>query len=580
MPSPCGDPPQDGSDSGAFELGCALQALKARDIARYVELVTPLVGDAERAARLWHLLASNHGSEFDLLELLLMWPQADAATWLLAPAVAHLGALTFEEAMALLVFSGRVDQSYHRSIVEALQPHVAHDPALGERLGEALKTGSFSSKQLLVWAGSFCGGAGVTAVTYAISLPEGDEGADRLLAAVLCCLPMQEPGVQQFVREHEAMLVERVAGSVFSTGREAWFALGVLTQTSAKAVELLAEAATSGNADAMDAISVTLHSGDTECIGASGVKVGEIVDRLLHAALGNLGLRQKVSRLLAALVYRGNLRSFVVGRLEALGQVTQVDAGELFAEAFDALAQYRDAFASVLTSWLIWDHVSLGALRSLLSRCSSSPELVALESTSYAAAPVERRAAAGLRLLALCYHGPVLCRFIGLLAETPTLQPEGLQQAAALLNEAFLEYPTATVDFLKSRTRVAMRREPYAAVYRGVLTNALRWQRLLAKLPKVAELRPSAAEFQALSAMRWRQNKEILRMARERSVLASLAKQVHVAQGKRVASHVSHGLPRVSTMVERSYTMELPSSEVADPVGGALRRIQRLSRAK
>lgn len=574
------DGPQGDSDRGASELDHALDALKARDFMRYVGLIAPLLGNGDSATRLWQFLATRHGIELDLIEILLIWPQASDATLFLAPAVAHLAALTFTEATALLAFSDRVDQGYHRSIVEVLQPHMTRSPALGERLGESLKTGAFSSKQLLVWAGSYCAGVGATALTYALSLPEEDGGADRLRAAILWCLPMQAPGVLELVRAHEAMLVERVAASAPSTGREAWFALRTLGQVSAKAVEVLAEAATSGNADAMDAISDTLLSESTDYVGTSRVEVSEIVDGLLQSALGNPGMRQKVSRLLANLIYRGYLRSLVVSRLEALGQVRQMDAVELFPEAFDALGQYGGEFASVLTSWLIKEQISFGALRSLLSRCSSSPVLVALEPAAYAAAPVERRATAGLRLLALCYDGPVLCRFIEFLAETPALQPDGLQQAAALLNEVFLEYPTATVDFLKPRTRAAMRCVPYAMVYRTVLANALRWQRLLAKLPKVAELRPSAAELQALSAMRWRQNKEILRTARERSVLASLAKQVHVAQGKRVASHVSHGPPTVSTMVERSYTMELPSSEVADPVGGALRRIQRLSREK
>lgn len=67
---------------------------------------------------------------------------------------------------------------------------------------------------------------------------------------------------------------------------------------------------------------------------------------------------------------------------------------------------------------------------------------------------------------------------------------------------------------------------------------------------KIAELRPTDSELQALRQMMWRRNREVLRIAHERSVFASLATHVHVAQGHRFASHVSHSPPQVSQMVE------------------------------
>lgn len=564
------------------QFDTAVEALKTRNFARYVEVVTPLAKD-ESAKDLWKVVGAKHGTELDLVELLLAWPQNDTrrAIRLLAPAIAQAPELSLAQARVLLEFTARVEQAHLHLVAEALRPHMAREPALGEQLGESLRTSALApDEQVRVWAGSFCAGAGAMALKYALSLAVGDVGGDRLRATILIFLPMLQPDVLELVRAHEAALVERVVASVATTGRAAWFALGALGQASAKAVETLTAAATSGDPAAVDAISTLLYSAKTSCVGASSIRVDDLVEELLRVALRNSELRNVVGQVVASLVHVDALRGIVVAKLDALGQVLEVNAVTHFEEAFDAICDYEDTFASVLTAWLVREGVSFNALRSLLSKCSSSRAPVALAPAAYSAAPLERRAAAGRRLLALCYNGPVLCRFISLLAETPALQPEGLEQAAALLDQVFLEYPTATVEFLKPRTRAATRREPHAPVYRAVLANALRWERVLARLPRLAELRPSDAELQALRVMMWRRNREVLRIARERSVFASLATQVHIAQGHRFASHVSHNPPQVSQMVQRSHAMELPSSELADPVGGALRRIRTLSAAK
>jgi hypothetical protein len=71
-----------------------------------------------------------------------------------------------------------------------------------------------------------------------------------------------------------------------------------------------------------------------------------------------------------------------------------------------------------------------------------------------------------------------------------------------------------------------------------------------------------------------------MRGAAERSVFASIFTNVHLAQGRRFATHTAHGAPQIAEMQQASHSIELPSSELADPVGGMLRRAKTLSASR
>jgi hypothetical protein len=160
------------------------------------------------------------------------------------------------------------------------------------------------------------------------------------------------------------------------------------------------------------------------------------------------------------------------------------------------------------------------------------------------------------------------------------MQPHGLQIADQLLSQAFLEYPNATLAFLQRKTSSVPKSAPYAPLYRTVCANALRWKRILGKLPRLKELKPSAEQWSAVAAQRHRVNRQIWKLAEQRSVFAAISTKLHICQGHRFASHLGHGAPQVSTMQHSSHSIELPSSEVSDPVGGFLRRMAILSLAR
>ncbi|MCY1551252.1 hypothetical protein D9M68_875690 [compost metagenome] len=149
-----------------------------------------------------------------------------------------------------------------------------------------------------------------------------------------------------------------------------------------------------------------------------------------------------------------------------------------------------------------------------------------------------------------------------------------------MLQVLFDEYPAATDKFLKEKAKACSRSAPEARSYRAVYASVLRWRRVLERLPALQELRPTDNELHILRTLKSRLNREILRGAAERSIFANMVSSAHVAQGRKVVIRTPHGSPQVVAMGEASHSIELPSSELADPMRGHLNRIQLLRDAR
>lgn len=205
---------------------------------------------------------------------------------------------------------------------------------------------------------------------------------------------------------------------------------------------------------------------------------------------------------------------------------------------------------------------------------------VVLDVGRLASADAERRINVARRLLALTYDGPTLCGFIQIFAEETMLQPSGVGTAGEMLNYAHDEFPSAAHAFLKAKAHAAPKGSHFRAMYRSLYCNALIWRRELGRLPVAGELQAESRQAQALWAMQNRHNRDILRGARAQSIFASMSINLHIAQGQRVVSHQGMQTSAIVDLQSHSQTMELPNSEIADPVGGVLRRWKLLRNAK
>jgi hypothetical protein len=563
------------------EAGALLGALEMGAWEEYVKLV----GEFEKArgkGTLWPVLARAHPSRIDILERLLAWPAPGVTLALrkLMPAVEHLEHLGLEDAVRFLEFANRPGPSFRHGVALQLQPHISSSADLGTKLGDALRRGDLRGDGAArVWAGAFSAAAPEQAARFALACATRADSDAALLATLLQFIPAKDPKVLALLGPREAELTASLLAGVQSNGRDVWVALTAIMDWSAAATNALNTAVRAAEVDAVIAMSNAMYQVSGTTVGAAAIPLDQLVDHLLGLALSNDEVRQSVDSGVEALLYREALRPTVLPCIAKL-RAADTDVAERLPEMFSALGEKQSDFTWLLTRWLVDEGTTFAAVRSLLSRCSAQQAPVGLDADVFRAAPTARKVVAARRLLALTHDGPVLCRFIADLAEGPALQPHGLELAAQMLNAAFAEYPGATVEFLRERTKTTRRTEPFAAVYRGVYANALKWRRVLKRLPPRKELRPTDGQLHVLRAMRQRINREIMRTAGERSVFAGLFTSVHVAQGQRFTSHTADSEPQVFDMQASSHSMELPSSELSDPVGGMLARAKQLAASR
>lgn len=531
---------------------------------------------------LWSALAVAHGDTLDVLERLLAWPVDGiraSMRWLM-PTVEHLKQLPLDDAKRFLLYSTRVPPSFRHAVAELLRPHLARSPELGPQLGEWVRSTFVQNDGAArVWASAFSGGAPEAAARYVVSLRTGSASDLSLMAQLIQFLPIASEHVRAVIVPVEADLANALAGHAPDPSDDSWHALACIADASPVATETLMHAVESGKPGAIEAMCHWLHRVTGPTLGATSASVENVLSNLLRHARHDAQVRPAVDSVVAGMFYRASMRSTA---LQCVGALSEVDGdlNEMFPETIDALCESSVEFTRQLTTWLLAEGVTFAAVRSLLARCGQRQAHATIDPAVFAAATAHRKVVAARRLLALTHDGPALCQFIGCLAESPALQPDGLNMASQMLNEAFAEYPTATEEFLKERTRSVPRSEPFAVVYRGVYANVLRWRLVLRRLPLLNELKPTDAQLQALRAMRQRLNREIMRGAEEKSVLASIFTKVHLAQGRRFATHTPYGPPQIAEMQESSHSIELPSSERADPVGGMLRRASTLAASR
>ncbi len=533
----------------------------------------------ESADVLWSGLGAAHGVSLDLFAQLNGWPNAGirVAVRRLMPAVAKVVSLKLSDAVQFLKFAERVPLTFRHAAAEQLQPHIAANPELGTQLGEAQVRGDVAGEGAMrAWAGAFAAGAPAAAATYAARLlaSVGDP-SDTQLQALLQCLDVKQAEVVAVLQPVQAKLTVRLLAGTREPARSypAWMALTVVTAFSASAMAALQQGLEDGEASALVAAGHWLQMQASDMVSVAALPLENLARTMLRHAVDKDEARRAVDSAISSLLYRNLTRPLVLPCVADLGSLDE-DVTQLFPQTLSAVCEHQTDFVSLLTRWLLAPDVTFTAVRSLLSRCTAGQ--AGLDTAMFASAGPDRKVAAARRLLGLTHNGPVLCQFISVLAESTALQPDGLNMAAQMLNEAFVEYPNATVEFLQVRTRPSERKEAFSHVYRGVYANALRWRRVLARLPRLNELRPADTQLHALRAMRSRMNREILRVANEHSIFAALSTKMNIAQGRRFVVRTEHGLTSISEMQHASHAIELPSSELADPVGGVLRRARRL----
>jgi hypothetical protein len=548
----------------------ATLALQAGNWAKYVSLVRDL--DSSNDDEFLAGLAKQHPSVINLLDALSVVKEQDCfevCTWLL-PVVGHLSSFSLSDAKQLLEVAEVLDLAHRYVPAEQLSPHIVARPELGNELGEYLRSiDLLGDASAFVWAGAFAGAAPVVAATYLAKLLTGADIDTRLAAILTTCLPYRNEEVQKIVASFEPALAHSLAGSTETCRDVAWRALCRIASKSRAASNVLNGALNSGIPDASIAIANSLHLIDDPAANlVIGTSLEELINCLFQFCLSESETRRHVDAAIGSLFHRPLLRPIVTEATRKLGQFGN-DMVELFPDVFNALANQRDEFATVLTDWLGSPDTCFDSLASLLSMCTHARAPIVLDEVAFAAQSGDQRTKAARRLLSLLHNGPTLCKFCALIAEMTALGPERFHLAGQMLDNVFMEYPAATEEFLKFKAST-LADVPDAQIYRDIYANVLEWRGVLESLPIRKELLPTDSEMQVLRARKLRISREVMRMASERSFFAKFCSNVYVAQGKKFASHNAFGDPLITPMVETTHSVELPSSELADPMRGLI----------
>lgn len=550
----------------------AIDALREGRWDAFVLMVRPLasIGNKE----LWKEIAAEHPASFNLFATLdcLTPVQRNSAVYMLLPAVGELSEFTVADGLRLLRFGASLRDYSGVSISRHLSPHIRQRFELGEEIGEALRVDSAAENiQRQIWAMAFFPNAPAQAAIYATRLMSGSTEDSAMLVALLQSLPGCAPAVLSHLEPHEQVLSNRLYASRIHHGIHAWVALAAVSEFSPTAWSILLAAIDSAEAEASIAMAHSLNRLGAPSVGVHGVPLGQIVRKLLGAALSNPDARQQVDSSIAGLLYEDPLRSAVVSELQNLLEL-DIDIVESFPDTYRNLGQLPE-FIGVLTHGLLNSNSTVPAIRGLLSLCTGGRAPIGLDDGAFSAAGPDSWLRAVRRLLGLTVNGPALCDFISAISRLNGINQETrAQMIGEMLNIGFQEYPNATVEYLSNTVNQVEKSSAIGAVYRFVYASALRWQRVLAKLPERKELWLTDSEKSALGAIRTRFHRDVSRIAMERSVFRGVVNSEAVAQGRRVASHSRYGVASVTQMTSVSHSIELPSSEVADPLRGILLR--------
>lgn len=556
---------------------CSLQSGDWEGYKQQMRVV--LSGSDEEA---WGHLAACHPALVNLFSMIERLPKASSRDVcdLLLPAIGKLSTASVAEALALLRLAENAPPGYGYVPVQALKPHILARPELGRELCDALRSSGVTSEAVLaVWAGSFAEAAPGAAASHVLNLLAAPRTDGPVLVALVCALPIGHEEVRGALEPAERRVTDAIVASGGVDEGQVWSALTRVAWLSCSAREQLSKALVDGVPSATIAVANTLYWREPPAQTVTGVPLPELVQQLLEAGLRNDSIRGRIDSAVESLVFRESGRPLVAQCAVALGNLAE-NVVDCYGQLFAGLAHHQAEFERVLTAWLLEPGTNFGSLAELLSMCASHRAPIGLDEAMFIAQSRNRRVKAARRLLALTHNGPAICEFIAEIAEMAKLGDERLTLAAELLDLAFREYPRATEEFLKARVDAGPRHALHVAVYRAVYANVLRWRRVLGRLPRLKELRPGEAELLALRRLKRAVNREILRGASERSVFKDLFMNLHMAQGKKAATHTLHGPPVVTPYAESSHYIELPSSERADPMRGRLERNRLLRNAR
>ena len=185
------------------------------------------------------------------------------------------------------------------------------------------------------------------------------------------------------------------------------------------------------------------------------------------------------------------------------------------------------------------------------------------------------------RILGTIFFAPPLCSLIFTLTRVSKAEQRGFPVVADVFGNYLCdEFPNTTRDFLQAALRSAGARTPLYVLVKDLLKHLKERQRLYTELPTLRELEPAHEKLQSYRVAMLKENKKILEGAEKQSLFGSLFPKINLKYGRSVVSEVQGKFTDPTPLKAISHSIELPRSELRDPVAGMLLRSGFLKAAK
>jgi ribosomal protein L17 len=224
-----------------------------------------------------------------------------------------------------------------------------------------------------------------------------------------------------------------------------------------------------------------------------------------------------------------------------------------------------------VTGMLLAEPPDFSALRDFIGRIGTRTNLALdlkqIDSLDAVGLAVTRR------ILGVSVFGPSLCSLVFSLTRLTNAE----RRTFSIVGDVFGnyisdEFPNTTRDFLQASLASSAEGSSLRALLEDLLRHMQEREKLYDELPQLQELKPAHEKLQSYRVAMLKEQREILEHAEQQSVFASLFPKINLKYGRSVITEVQ-GQFTVPTHVNHiSHSVEIPRSELRDPVAGILRR--------
>ncbi|CAN7410161.1 hypothetical protein [Duganella sp. LjRoot269] len=474
---------------------------------------------------------------------------------------------------ALSDYSRRVDGAFLDVVADEIAVSLKDRPEFAiTLLGKIGEREEALDVALLAWTIAYARAFPDAAINFLHQFDTSPVRNGFLYVAMLMNLS-RNPEFEDFVRHNH----DEVITNIKKLSKEkpeshiAWQVLCDISEFSVEATVYLRNVISEGQVAIARAFLFKLATRNKKLVTVEKIPLSEFLKPILPIALQDNGISMQYGAILARLVTNKDTRDEVFSVMQYAEENLNLDLCEKFESLSHAIMD-AELFSTLLTKRLMDKNSNPTALRNLLQFCIVGRAECDIDCELFVSAVFEQRRRMMARLIAYTHNGPSLCAFAAVLAESEKMQPDGLAIAKSIIEYITLEYPDSSEKFFLKKKKTKISSKNAASLYSSAMKTLVKSKNDRQALPSLDELRPSSSQHLAMIHQDIKTNREIGRAAEEKSIFSSIAKKVRILQGTKVATIMYDGRTSITKMGTMSYSIELPRSERADPVGGLIQR--------